>query len=719
MELPVRISVACGESPIILQTGGLAKLADGAAVVSCGETVVMATVVSTKSVKPEQDFLPLQVEYRERAAAAGRIPGGYFRREGRPTEKEILTARMIDRPLRPLFPKGYFYETQVILALLSADAQNDPDILAINAASLSLMVSDIPFAGPVGAVRLGRLEGKWTVNPTHRDREFSDLDLVYVGTEKEALMIEGSARELPEADFERALEVAQEAIEGLIRGQKEIASRIGRSKREYVCLLADPQIVEFSAALMGSRLEDALYLPQKQEREAALDRLKGELAEKIRERFPAASEADLARAFTKLQQRMFRHRVLEEGKRCDGRRFDEVRPLSAEIGILPRVHGTALFRRGETQALCMATLASLSEAQEIDAYGGGETTKRFLLHYNFPPFSVGEVGRIGGQSRREIGHGALAERSILPVVPPESSFPYAIRVNSEILESNGSTSMASVCGGTLSLMDAGVPLKSPVAGISVGLVTESDEAGGYRRYVLLTDILGLEDHYGDMDFKLAGTEQGVTGFQLDLKLAGIPIPLLQEAIGRAAEARRQILAFMQQVLQAPRKELSKHAPRIDTLKIHPDKIGLLIGPGGKNIKRITAESGAEISVEDDGTVRIYSPDGNAMALAREMVEELVGELVVGGLYQGRVSGIKDFGCFVEIRGKGEGLVHISELAETPVRRVEEVVRMGEEVWIKCIGIDDRGRYKFSRKAALRDKRAEQEQPAVPAVRQGS
>ncbi|VVM07165.1 polyribonucleotide nucleotidyltransferase [Methylacidimicrobium cyclopophantes] len=712
MELPVRVSVACGESPITLQTGKLAKLADGAAVVSCGETVVLATVVSTKSVKPEQDFLPLQVEYRERAAAAGRIPGGYFRREGRPTEKEILTARMIDRPLRPLFPKGYFYETQVILALLSADAQNDPDILAINAASLALMVSDIPFAGPVGAVRLGRLEGKWTVNPTHRDRQFSDLDLVYVGTETEALMIEGSARELPEADFQRALEVAQEAIEGLIRGQKEIAAKVGRVKRSYSCFLPDPQILQFSAELVGHRLEEALYLPQKQDRESALEQLRAELVERVRERFPTASDADVARAFTKLQQQLFRHRVLEEGKRCDGRRFDEVRPLSAETGILPRVHGTALFARGETQALCMATLASLSEAQEIDAYGGGETTKRFLLHYNFPPFSVGEVGRIGGQSRREIGHGALAERSIFQVVPPESSFPYAIRVNSEILESNGSTSMATVCGGTLALMDAGVPLKAPVAGISVGLVTEPDEAGKIRRHVLLTDILGLEDHYGDMDFKLAGTEQGVTGFQLDLKLPGIPIPLLQEAIDRAAAARRQILAFMQQVMQSPRKELSKHAPRIDTLKIHPDKIGLLIGPGGKNIKRISAESGAEISVEDDGTVRIYSPDSNAMAVARELVEEVVGELVVGGLYRGRVSGIKDFGCFVEIRGKGEGLVHISELAETPVRRVEEVVRMGEEVWIKCIGIDDRGRYKFSRKAALRDKRLEQEQTAA-------
>jgi polyribonucleotide nucleotidyltransferase len=709
MELPVRVSVACGEAPIILQTGGLAQLADGAAVVSCGETVVLATVVSTKSVKPEQDFLPLQVEYRERAAAAGRIPGSYFRREGRPSEKEILTARMIDRPLRPLFPKGYFYETQVILALLSADAQNDPDILAINAASLSLMVSDIPFAGPVGAVRLGRLEGKWVINPTHRDREFSDLDLVYVGTETEALMIEGSARELPEADFQRALEVAQEAIEGLIRSQKEIASKVGRAKRSYSCLLADPQIVEFSREIVGSRLEEALYLPQKQERETALDSLKAELTGKLRERFPEATDSDVERAFTKLQQQLFRHRVLEEGKRCDGRKFDEIRPLSAQTGILPRVHGTALFARGETQALCMATLASLSEAQEIDAYGGGGTTKRFLLHYNFPPFSVGEVGRIGGQSRREIGHGALAERSILQVVPPESAFPYAIRVNSEILASNGSTSMASVCGGTLSLMDAGVPLKAPVAGISVGLVTEPDEAGEVRRYVLLTDILGLEDHYGDMDFKLAGTEQGVTGFQLDLKLPGIPIPILQEAIGRAAEARRQILAFMEQILQGPRTELSKHAPRIDTLKIHPDKIGLLIGPGGKNIKRISAESGAEISVEDDGTVRIYSPDGSAMALAREMVEELVGELVVGGLYRGRVSGIKDFGCFVEIRGKGEGLVHISELADTRVQRVEEVVRMGEEVWIKCIGIDDRGRYKFSRKAALHDDRLEQEQ----------
>jgi polyribonucleotide nucleotidyltransferase len=692
-----------GDRDLHIETGKLAKLADGAALVTMGETVIIVTAVSATKVKDGQDFFPLTVEYKEKAAAVGRIPGSYFRREGRPTEKEILTCRMIDRPLRPLFPKGYFYDTQVIAILLSADGQNDPDILALNGASAALMVSDIPWAGPIAAVRVGRVAGKLIANPTHNENAESDLDLVYVGTEHESLMIEGSAKELPEAEFKAALEFAQQSIQPIIKIQKELAASCGKKKRQAPLLLVKDELLEVAYSVAGSRIEAAIYQPSKVDRYKAVEALKDEVKAKVLEKFPTATPFEISQAFDYLQKKAFRTSILDKNKRCDGRPADQIRNLTGEVGILPRSHGSSLFARGETQAVCLATLGPLDEAQQIDAYTGGSDSKRFILHYNFPPFSVGETGRFGGQSRREIGHGALAERSLEPVIPSGSEFGYAIRVSSEIMESNGSTSMASVCGGTLALLDAGVPLKAPVAGISVGLVTEFDAAGSKMlRHQMLTDIIGSEDHFGDMDFKLCGTAKGVTGFQLDLKLPGLPLAMLKDAVDRATKARHDILKFMNTILPAHRAKLSPYAPQIEMLKIAQDKIGLLIGPGGKTIKGICAETGAEVNVEDDGTVRIYANTGPAMARAKELISGLTGDIEVGKTYKGRVVSLKDFGAFVEIFPGRDGLVHISELAEGRVERVDDAVKMGDLIEVKCIGVDDKGRVKLSRKAVLRE-----------------
>ena len=703
MSKPTTLTARVGDRDLHIETGKYAKLADGAALVTMGETIILVTAVSATKVKEGQDFFPLTVEYKEKAAAAGRIPGSYFRREGRPTEKEILTCRMVDRPLRPLFPKGYFYDTQVIAILLSTDGLNDPDILAINGASAALMVSDIPWAGPIAGVRVARVGGKFIVNPTHPEIAESDLDLVYVGTEHEALMIEGAGKEIPEADFKAALEHAHTAIQPIIKIQKELAASCGKAKRQAPLMLVKDELLEIAYSVAGSRIEAAIYQPSKVERYKAVEALKEEVKTKILEKFPAATPFEISQAFDYLQKKAFRTSILDKNKRCDGRPADQVRNLSGEVGFLPRAHGSSLFARGETQAVCLATLGPLEEAQEIDAYTGGESTKRFILHYNFPPFSVGETGRFGGQNRREIGHGALAERSLEPVIPSSAEFGYALRVTSEVMESNGSTSMASVCGGTLALLDAGVPLKAPVAGISVGLVTEYDAAGTkLLRHQLLTDIIGSEDHFGDMDFKLCGTRQGVTGFQLDLKLPGIPLALLKDAIDRATHARAQILDFMAKVLPAPRGSISKYAPQIEMVKIPQDKIGLLIGPGGKTIKGICAETGAEVNVDDDGTVRIYANSGPAMARAKELISGLTGEIEIGKTYKGRVVSIKDFGAFVEIFPGRDGLVHISELAESRIARVEDAVKMGDLLEVKCIGVDDKGRVKLSRKAVLRE-----------------
>src|SRR3989442_614136 len=602
-----KVTAQIGSNQISIETGKVAKLADGAVIVSCGDTMVLVSAVSATTIKEGQDFFPLTVDYGEKAAAAGKFPGGYFKREGRPTEKETLTSRMIDRPLRPLFPQGYFYDTQIISILLSADGENDPDILAINGASAALSVSDIPFAGPIVAVRVARVTGQFIANPTHSERQQSDLDLVYVGMENDVIMIEGAANEIPEADFVKALEFAHGQTREMIRIQKELASQIAKPKREMPLLNVKPELLEIAYQVAGDRIE---------------------------------------------------------------------------------------------------------EAQNIDAYGGGVTSKRFILHYNFPPFSVGDTGRTGGPGRREIGHGALAERSLEPIVPSENDFRYAIRISSEIMESNGSTSMASVCAGMLALMDAGVPVKTPVAGISVGLVTEHGEDQQMKRYELLTDIIGSEDHFGDMDFKLCGTDAGVTGFQLDLKLPGISHKIMAEAIERAKEARTKILDIMRSALDKPRPELSKYAPRIETIKINPEKIGALIGPGGKTIKGIVAETGAEINIEDDGSGHIYATSGEPMHRAKEIRDGSTKETDIGHTSQGRDVSTKEFGAFVEVFPGRDGLVHISELADFRVKRTEDVAKVGDIIWVKCIGIDDKGRVKLSRKAALKERaEAETGQPA--------
>jgi polyribonucleotide nucleotidyltransferase len=702
-----KVTAKIGGNEIFIETGKIAKLADGAVTVTCADTTVLVCAVSATTVKEGQDFFPLTVDYREKAAAAGKFPGGYFKREGRPTEKETLTSRMIDRPLRPLFPKGYFYDTQIISILLSADGQNDPDILAINGASAALSVSDIPFAGPIGAVRVGRINGELVANPTHEERAQSDLDLVYVGTEDDVIMIEGSAKEIPEADFIKALEFAHVHAREMIQAQRDLAASLGKPKRDAQLLPVNQELVDIVRQTVGDRIEQALCTPGKTARAKAIDALKDEVKTGILERFPETDSFAISQAFESVEKKMFRASILENQKRVDGRGYNDLRPISCEVSVLPRAHGSAIFQRGETQALALATLAPIEEAQMIDAYGGGEQSKRFILHYNFPPFSVGETGRTGGPGRREIGHGALAERSLEPVVPSENDFRYAIRVSSEIMESNGSTSMASVCGGMLALMDAGVPVRGMVAGISIGLVTDRGDNGQLKRYELLTDIIGSEDHYGDMDFKLCGTDAGVTGFQLDLKLAGIGHNIMAEAIQRAKEARTKILEIMRQTLEQPRTVLSKYAPRIETIKINPEKIGALIGPGGKTIKGIVAETGAEINIEDDGSVHIYATTGESMARAKEIIGGMTREIEIGQTYQGRVVTTKEFGAFVEVFPGKDGLVHISELADFRVKRTEDVVKVGDMIWVKCIGIDDKGRVKLSRKAALKE-RAEKE-----------
>ena len=705
-----------GSQSITIETGKYARLADGAVTVSSGETIVLVSAVSATTLKEGQDWFPLTVDYREKAAAVGKFPGGYFKREGRPSEKEILTARMTDRPLRPLFPKGYLYDTQIIAVLLSADGQIDPDILSINGASAALMVSDIPFAGPIGAVRVGRVGGEFVVNPTHDERAVSDLDLVYVGTKDDVIMIEGSALELPEEEFIKALDFAHSHARVIIDAQVELAAKAGKPKRSPALMLVKEDLLEIAYHVAGDRIEAAIYTPGKVARSKAVDALRAEVKEAILAKHPAATGFEISQAFDYLQKKAFRISILDKRVRCDGRQLGELRALSSEVGLLPRSHGSALFQRGETQALALATLAPAEEAQSLDGYTGGETTKRFILHYNFPPFSVGETGRTGSPGRREIGHGALAERAIDAVIPPVDKFPYAMRVSSEVMESNGSTSMASVCSGVLALMDAGVPIKRPVAGISVGLVTEYSVDGQMSRYTTLADILGSEDHFGDMDFKLCGTEVGVTGFQLDLKLPGVSHKIMAEAIFQARDLRGQILTVMHAALAAPRTEMSPYAPRIETLRIVADKIGLLIGPGGKTIKGIVAETGCEINIEDDGTVRIYSNNPEGMARAKQIINGMTREIEIGSVYQGRVVTIKEFGCFVEVMPGKDGLCHVSELADFRVNKVEDVVKVGDMIWVKCIGVDDKGRVKLSRKAAMKERNEAEAAPA-PAVAQ--
>ena len=702
-----RVTALVGGNEIIIETGKMANQADGSVMVQLGETIVLVAAVAASKAKPGQEFFPLTVDYREKAAAAGKFPGGYFKREGRPTEKEILTSRLTDRPIRPLFPKGWFNEVQVQSVLLSADGENDSDILTIVGASASLSVSDIPWDGPLGALRIGRINGQFVANPTHSQMNDSDLDLIYVGNTSDMVMFEGSAKEISEADFAAALQFGHECCQPLIQAQKELAARGGKKKRDITVTVVPEDILAEAKQLAGERMVPALLTHKKLEREDAVKALTDEIGAKLVEKFGAekVTENVLKEAFYYIQKETVRGLIMKENKRLDGRGFEDIRPIVCEVGLLPRAHGSALFSRGETQAMTLVTLGTSEDAQEFDSYTGGDTEKKFILHYNFPNYSVGETGRISGPGRREIGHGALAERSIEPMLPLET-YPYAVRVTSEILESNGSSSMATVCGGTMALMDAGVPLKRPVAGISIGLCTEHDETDKISAYKLLTDIIGWEDAFCDMDCKIAGTEKGITGFQLDLKLRGLPHNIMGEALEKARVARLSILRTMAGVLAEPRKELSKYAPRIVQVKINPETIGALIGPGGKNIKRLVEESGCEINIDDDGTVNIYSVSADGMKIARDAIEGMTAEAEVGKLYRGKVVTIKEFGAFVEFLPGRDGLVHISELANFRVKQTEDIVKMGDEIWVKCLGVDEKGRVRLSRKAAMEEREKE-------------
>lgn len=691
---------------IEIATGSVANLANGAVTITLGETVLFVSVCAAADVREGQDFFPLTVDYREKFSAAGRFPGGYFKREGRPNEKEILTSRLCDRPLRPLFPKGFLNEVQVIGLLLSTDLINEPDILMINAASTALMISDIPWNGPVASIRLGEINGEFVINPNHEQQFESSLDLIYVGNEKEMMMIEGSADQISEERFCEALEYAHEAIQPLIKAQLELVEKCGKPKGEFPVVELDPKVLEICQSYSEGKLVDAVLIDSYTERKAKV----AEIAEGAKESVIEAmgeddfDENQVSMAFEVLQERVYRGRILAGENRVDGRRIGDLREITCETGCLPRVHGSALFNRGETQALVITTLGTSRDTQDMDGLTGGAKEKSFILHYNFPPFSTGEAGRFGFTGRREIGHGALAERSILPVIPAEDDFPYSIRLVSEVMSSNGSTSMASICGGVLSLLDAGVPLLAPVAGISAGMVTEMDDEGNITDYKLLTDILGAEDHFGDMDFKIAGTREGITGFQLDLKIHGLPFSIAREAVKQATEARYKILDVMTEEMPQARTELREHAPRITSVTIDPEKIGALIGPGGKNIRRIVEVTGAEIDIDDDdsGRVNVFATTGEAMKRALEEIDLITAEIEVGKTYRGVVRGVKDFGAFVECLPGKEGLVHISELADFRVKKTEDICRLGDEILVKCIGIDDKGRVKLSRKQAMTD-----------------
>lgn len=710
------------ELGIKFSTGLLGKQANGSAVIQLGETTVFVSATAADKVAPDQDFFPLMVDYRERFSAAGKFPGGYNKREGKPSEKEVLTSRLCDRPLRPLFPDGFMNEVQVVGVLLSADSQNEADILFINAASAALLCSDIPWDGPIGCVRVGEIDGNFIVNPNNDQIFESKLDLIYVGNERDMMMIEGSADQISEARFVEALEFAHGHIQSLIAAQRELAKHFGKKKRTYPLFTVNPEVLKFCKQLVGDRLSAAVFQEKKLERQAAVTALMDEAREAAQKHFGDTLESyQINMVFEKLQEHLYRYNVLQLGKRADGRDTETVRSIQCGVGVLPRVHGSALFSRGETQALVTATLGNSRDAQNLDALTGGAESKSFVLHYNFPPYSVGEVGRMTGSSRREIGHGALAERSLLPVLPAEDVFPYAIRVVSDIMESNGSSSMASVCGGCLALMDAGVPIAKPVAGISLGLVTSSTPTGKIDQYVLITDIIGNEDHFGDMDFKIAGTEDGITGFQLDLKLQGLPLSIAKEAIYKNREARIKILDIMRGAIAEPREQLREHAPRVHAMQIQPDRIGALIGPGGKNIKRITELSGAQIDINEDnsGRLLIFANNETSMQRAIREVELVAADIELGKTYKGIVKSIKEFGVFVECMPGKEGLVHISELAECRINKAEDVCKMGDTITVKCIGVDDKGKVRLSRKAVLFEARGETYVPSEsPSHRRG-
>ena len=682
-----------------ISTGKIAKLANGSCVVRMGDTMLLATAC-TGPARPGADFFPLQVDYREKYSAAGKFPGGYIKREGRPSTKEILTCRVTDRPLRPLFPKGFYDEVQVQALLLSTDDQNDADVLCMLGASAALVLSDLPFGGPIGACRVGLVDGEYIANPTNEEREKSSLDLVYAGLADKVIMIEGEADECSEAELQGAMAFANEVVKVQIEAQLELAAKAGKAKKEPTLHLVPEGIMNALQDKFSAQLDEACLINGKNDRIAALDAIKADAIEALKVDFADMDSSDLEMEIGKgldaLVKKATRTAILERQYRPDGRGIEDLREISSEVGVLPVVHGSGLFSRGETQALVVATLGNDKCSQFSDSISGPEDNEeRFYLHYNFPNYSVGEVGRIMGPGRREIGHGDLAQRSVAKVVPKD--FPYVVRCVSEVMGSNGSTSMASVCGATLALMDAGVPIKAPVAGISCGLVT--DDSG---KELLLTDILGAEDHFGDMDFKVCGTRDGITGFQLDLKLPGIALELLNKAMERTLSARMIILDKMAECIAEPRAEISKNAPGMAVVKINPDKIGALIGPGGKNIRSITEDTEASIDVDEDGTVKIMAADGIKLEEAKKRVLECTAEAEVDKVYRGKVITVKDFGAFVEIIPGCEGLLHISEMADYRVRDVKDICNEGDYVTVKVIDIDRSGKIRLSRKAALED-----------------
>lgn len=689
-----------GERTMEISTGKVAKLANGSCLVRLGDTIVL-TAACSGAPREGTDFFPLQVDYREKYSAAGKFPGGYIKREGRPSTKEILTCRMIDRPIRPLFPDYFFDEVQISSVLLSADGVNEPDVLAMVGASASLMLSDLPFQGPIGAVRVGLIDGKYVINPTRAQMEQSKLELIYAGRPGQVIMIEGEAEFVSEQQMKEAMYAADEAIRKQCEAQIELAKKAGRPKKEYKLYPVPEALKKALETFCADRIEGVCTIPGKEDRMNAMDALRDDARKALRADFADMDDnqfaLETAKGFDDLVRTVTRNVILTKQFRPDGRSITEIRPLSAEVGVLPVVHGSALFSRGETQALVLATLGNEKDAQEYDDLTSetGIAKKRFYLHYNFPNFSVGEVGRITGPGRREIGHGNLAERSVSKVVPKD--FPYVVRCVSEIMSSNGSTSMASVCGATLALMDAGVPITAPVAGISCGLVT-----GENGERLLLTDIIGAEDHFGDMDFKVCGTRDGITGFQLDLKLPGIPIDLLCEGMERNRIARLKILDVIEACIPAPRPEVSSRAPRLEVIQINPEKIGALIGPGGKNIRAITEETGTSIDIEEDGSVKIMAPDKAHLEAAKERILGSTAEVEIGKIYRGKVVTIRDFGAFVEILPGVDGLLHISEMADYRVNKVTDICEEGQYVTVKVIDIDQSGKIRLSRKAALKE-----------------
>jgi len=693
---PHSVQIKINNASLSIETGKVAKQADGSVVVRCGGTVVLSTAVASRTAMEGRDFLPLTVEYRERAYAGGRIPGGFFKREGRPDEKETLTCRLIDRPLRPLFPKGFRNEIQIINLVISADNENDPDILAMIGSSAAMSLSGIPFAGPVGAVRVALVDGKLVANPTYKQVAASPLELVMAGNEDAILMVESGGKEIAEEQMLEALAFGHERCKELTRIQKDLVTRAAKPRWAFEAAGVDPALQTRVKELASAKVAQALSVHEKQARAKALDTVFEEIFAALGG--DETQRAKVHEAFEKVEKTEVRRLIVEKGIRVDGRSVKEVRPIWSEVEYLPRAHGSALFTRGETQALVSATLGTKDDEQKIESFEGNGY-RRFMLHYNFPSFSTGEVKRFGSAGRREIGHGALAQRAVEAVLPTREEFPYTIRVVSDILESNGSSSMATVCGASMALMDAGAPLKAPVAGIAMGLVKEGDKVG------ILTDIMGSEDHYGDMDFKVAGTEKGITALQMDIKIAGVSVDIMRQALAQAREARLYVLSKMAETIKATRPVLSEYAPRFVTIRIRPEKIREIIGPGGKVIRGIQEKTGAKIDVEDDGKVTVFSSSSEKAQMAVDIIQDICREAELDRIYLGKVKSIKEFGAFVEIMQGTEGLLHISQIAEARIRAVGDVLTEGDEVLVKVIEIDANGKVRLSRKQALRDQPA--------------